>query len=234
MTKHWCTRIAIAVIVVITVCLIWRLPSPEGAAWVQAIGSVGAILFTGLTTQRQIASQAQQAKDVEGRAAKRFHDALRAIVDEAARQFLKLEPEMTAEDNDDFSYLSFMFAYKEQSFTDSINALETVRLVDLGSYELVEAIAGMKADMIKLRYAANEAINLNRNKEEQPDHQLKDYGQEVIGRLKHHYGKAATILGAELIQAATWMDDKAPAHSLLTHCRRECCGTLAAFISFSI
>jgi hypothetical protein len=106
-----------------------------------------------------------------------------------------------------FSYLSFMFAYEEQSFTDAINALESVRLVDLGSYELVEAIAGIKSGMIKLRHAATEAMNPNRNKEEQPDHQIRDYGETVIGRLKHHYGKAAKILGSEPIPSATWTDD---------------------------
>lgn len=176
------------------------------AAWVQAIGSIVAIFFAWWMTQRQIAAHAQQAKDSEGRAIKRAHDALRAVIDGAAKQFLNLEAVMDVGDSDDFGIYSFM-GYEEQSFTDAINALETVRLVDLGSYELVEAIAGMKAGMIKLRHAVSEAMNPNRNHDEEPDHQIKDYGETMIDRLKHHYGKAANILGGEPIQAHTWMDD---------------------------
>ncbi|MFC5519904.1 hypothetical protein [Polaromonas jejuensis] len=192
---------------VIVVVRYFDLTNSAWAAWVQAIGSILAIWGAVRLTQRQIDSQAAMALDAENRALKRSNDALLAVVDGAAKQFLKLEPEMAADEVDDFSYLSFMFSYEEQSFTDAINALESVRLVDLGSYELVEAIAGMKAGMIKLRHAATEAMNPNRNKEEQPDHQIMDYGETVIGRLKQHYGNAAKILGGEPILAATWMDE---------------------------
>lgn len=187
--------------------LLVDLTKSEWAAWVQAIGSIAAIAGAVWLTQRQIDAQAKIALDAENRELKRANDALLAVVDGAAKQFLKLEPEMDVAISDDFSYMSFMFDYEEQSFTDAINALESVRLVDLWSYELVEAITGMKAGMIKLRHAVTEARNRNRDKEVETDHQIRDYGDTVIGRLKHHYGKAATILGGEPIQAHTWMDD---------------------------
>ena len=191
----------------IAIGLLVDLTKSEWAAWVQAIGSIAAIAGAVWLTQRQIDAQAKNALDAENRELKRFQDALLAVVDGAAKQFLKLEPEMDVAISDDFSHMSFMFDYEEQSFTDAINALESVRLVDLGSYELVEAITGMKAGMIKLRHAVTEARNRNRDKEVETDHQIRDYGETVIGRLKHHYGKAAKILGGEPILAHTWMDD---------------------------
>lgn len=210
MPKHWIRDglLAIAFMAALFATgLHFDLTKSDWAAWVQAIGSVGAIFFAVWTTQRQIAAQAQQAKDAEGRAIKRANDALLAVVDGAAKQFLSLEPVMDVGNSDDFGIYSFMFHYEEQSFTNAINALETVRLIDLGSYELVEAVAGMKAGMVDLRHAVREAMNKARDREEEPDHLIRDYGETVIDRLKRHYGKAAKILGGEPILAHTWMDD---------------------------
>jgi len=209
MTKHWNWDGLVAILfiaVAIAAVLYFDLTNSAWAAWVQAIGSILAIWGAVRLTQRQIVAQANAALDAEERARKRGHNALRAVIDGAAKQFLNLTAVMDVGDSDDFGIFSFV-GYEEQSFTDAINALETVRLVDLGSYELVEAIAGMKAGMIKLRHAVSKAMDPNRNHEEEPDHQIKDYGETVIDRLKHHYGKAAKILGGEPIQAHTWMDD---------------------------
>lgn len=191
----------------IAIGLLVDLTKSEWAAWVQAIGSIAAIAGAVWLTQRQIDAQAKITRDAENRELKRFHDALLAVVDGAAKQFLKLEHVMDVAISDDFGTNSFMFDYEDQSFTDAINALETVRLVELGSYELVEAIAGMKAGMVDLRHAVRKAMNKARDREEEPDHLIRDYGETVIDRLKRHYGKAAKILGGEPILAHTWMDD---------------------------
>lgn len=208
MTKHWIWKglLAIAFIaVLIAIGLHFDLTNSDWAAWVQAIGSMLAIWGAVWLTQRQINAQAKMALDTENRALKRANDALRAVVDGAAKQFLKVEP--TMECDDDFDSLSFMFHYEEQSFTDVINALETVRLIDLGSYDLVEAIAGMKAGMISLRSTVQAAMNLDRDHNEEPDHWIKEHGVRLIGRLKGHYGKATAILGGKPILAHTWMED---------------------------
>ncbi|MGH8857686.1 MAG: hypothetical protein ACREXG_06620 [Polaromonas sp.] len=210
MPKHWIWNwlfVVAFVAVLITIGLLFDLNKSEWAAWVQAVGSIAAIVGAVWAARRQISAQVKIAQDAENLATKQFQDALRAVVDGAAKQFLKLEDEMKIEIFDDFSSMSFLFNYEEQSFTDAINALETVRLIDLGSYELVEAIAGMKAGMIKLRSTVRAAMNRERNRKEEPDHQIRDYGETLIGQLRRHYGKAANILGGEPILAWSWMDD---------------------------
>ena len=214
MPKNWIGNALLAIALTAPVAVMIAIgrhvglkDTSEWAAWVQAIGSIAAIFGAAWLTQRQIDAQAKIALDAETRELKRANDALLAVVDGAARQFLKLEPVMDVGSSEDFSHLNLLFHYREQSFTDAINALETVRLLDLGSYDLVEAVAGMKAGMIDLRHVVREAMNDARGREEQPDHQIKDYGESVIDRLKRHYGKAAEILGGKPILAHTWMDD---------------------------
>lgn len=206
MPKHWIRNGLLAIAVLAFLIMTgshFELTKSDWAAWVQAIGSIVAIGGAVWLTQRQIDAQAKVALD----ARKQANNALRAVVDGAAKQFLNLEPVMDVGNSDDFGLYSFMSAYEEQSFTDAINALETVRLIDLGSYELVEAIAGMKAGMVDLRHAVREAMNKARDREEEPDHLIRDYGETVIDRLKRHYEKASKILGGEPILAHTWMDD---------------------------
>jgi len=178
----------------------------ECASWVQAVGSIAAILFAWLITRRQIKAQASLAEEAEGRAVKRSYDAIRAVVDGAARQFLKLHPVMSEENSDDLSYLELLFHYEERSFDDAINALETVRLIELGSYELVEAIAGIKIGMVKLRHAVNRAMS-ERDPDVEPDHPIRAYGDEVIRQLNRHYHNDVGLLGGTPILHHTWADD---------------------------
>lgn len=184
-----------------------NLSGPEWAAWVQAVGSVAAIWAATWMANRQIRAHERLAWETERRATRQFYDALHAVVDGAARQFLKLEPVMREEDLDDFGNLELLFHYEEQSFTDALNALETVRLLDLRSYELAEAIAGMKTGMVKLQRAVREANSTTRNREEVPDHQIRGYGDTTISQLKRHYHKAVEILGGQPILTHTWQDD---------------------------
>jgi hypothetical protein len=193
-------------------CLLWIqwgplcMPRSEWASWVQAVGSIVAILGAWTLTRQQIDAQARLAEEAEKRATNRAYDAIRAVLDGAAKQFLKLQPVMSDENTDEFGDLELMFHYEDRSFDDAINALETVRLIELGSYELVEAIAGIKIGMVKLRHAVNVAKS-ERDPEEEPDHQIRAYGDDVIRQLNRHYHKAIGILGGDPILHHTWADD---------------------------
>jgi len=195
------------VVVLIAIGLLVDLSKSDWAAWVQAIGSILAICGAVWATQTQITSQTRLALDAEARSRQCSNDALRAVIDGAAQQFLKLVPVMNLQRDQDVEFLEMLFHYEDRTFNDAINSLETIKLIDLGSYDLVKAIAGIRVGMISLRNAVKQLMDPNRNHEEMPSHQIESYGEGVISRLKAHYLIAATLLGGTPIRSHSWTED---------------------------
>ncbi|HVK94494.1 MAG TPA: hypothetical protein VM571_07175 [Noviherbaspirillum sp.] len=166
------------------------------AAWVQAVGSIFAILVAIWVGHRQSEGARKQAHEMDMKAVSRRHDAIRAILDEAYAQCLRVAPEFAG--GLSFHTLSFMF-FNERSFDDAISTLEKIPLHELDSYELVSGISGLRDRMISIKQVVIRAKDVKRNREEEPDSQLSSVGEDICEEAGVKYRVALAVLGGDPI-----------------------------------
>lgn len=125
------------------------------ASWLQATGSIAAIVGAYWVAEHQARQQRRQALEMDLLSRKRSFEAFRAIVENGDKCLHEVEFIGGASPTAEF------VKYWEQAarrFNDAINALAAIPLHSLGSYEAVRAVVGMKDTLLAARDAVDSYV----------------------------------------------------------------------------
>ncbi|WP_124920697.1 hypothetical protein [Burkholderia sp. Bp9099] len=118
------------------------------ASWMQAIGSVAAIIGAYWVAERQGRAGRLLAMEMDKIAQRRQYEAYRAIVENGSKRACDLKELAVGAKADVFA---IYWQNTERVYGDAISALTEIPLHSLGSYKAVNAVVGMKDALIALR-----------------------------------------------------------------------------------
>ncbi|WP_158014524.1 hypothetical protein [Ralstonia solanacearum] len=182
----------------------WR--GDGAAAWVQAIGSLVAIIAAALLALHQSKAARSLAQQLEREKLRRRWSSVKAVVDALYQQCLDVAGEF--EGNDDFHSLSFILNYDEKSFSEAIRRVEDVPLFELDSATLVTAVTGFKDAVERLKKWIDEGRQRSRpnwsgpDEHEPDDWQVKQAGEGCMRTVSRCYVMVHSIAGGTLLTEA--------------------------------
>jgi hypothetical protein len=213
---HWLIVAVLASIaVLLCTCLFLAVSekgmgSAEAAGWVQAIGAVAAIFVAIAVAQHQTTEAIRHASEMDKLSVARRNQAVKGILDIAYGQCLKVKPEFEDDDHD-FDILSFILTYSERTFANAILSLEAISPLELGSYDVVIGIAGLKECMVDIQRMVTFARHTNRGTGDSedctPDYQVKDFARGKIEKAGEFYVMAVQNLGGQPITSVPKFND---------------------------
>lgn len=115
------------------------------AAWVQAIGSIAAIIGAFYIGKHQADVQKSVAEKARKDVLADRHSTVKSIADRAYQRCLNIKPDLEGEG--DFGNLVFFISYRENDFTNAIKLLDAAPHFELGSGKLVEGILVLRDAM---------------------------------------------------------------------------------------
>ncbi len=174
--------------------------SSDWASWVQAFGSIGAIVGSVFLTKQQIDAQHRSAVLLEHDSRLRRWQSVKALLDSLYQQCLDVE-EVFQRDGD-FGALDFIGNYYEKSFDDAIGRLNEIPLFELNSDKLVFSVIGMKDDAETLSTWIKEGSKRGPGfptEIEASDYWVKEVAKTSMISLKKHYLTAVSITGGHAV-----------------------------------
>ncbi|PRG73380.1 hypothetical protein [Burkholderia cenocepacia] len=118
-----------------------------GAAWVQAIGSIGAIFCAIWIGERSAKHQAELAEKSRERQLAERRSSLKAVLDEVYVRFKRIEPSLN--ESGAFSFSAFA-QVSEDHLERTLDLLGQVPIFDLDSGELTHAVLTIQAACMSL------------------------------------------------------------------------------------
>lgn len=119
--------------------------SADWASWVQAIGSIAAIIGAFYIGKHQADVQKSVAEKARKDVLADRHSTVKSIADRAYQRCLNIKPDLEGEGN--FGNLVFFISYRENDFADAIKLLDAAPHFELGSGKLVEGILVLRDAM---------------------------------------------------------------------------------------
>jgi hypothetical protein len=153
--KRIYAAILVAVIASLAGLIYWgiqlKFTRADWPAWVQAVGSIAAIIGAYWVSGIQIKADTVAAVEAEARAQRRQRGSILAIA-KAAIEVVDVLPK--AADHNLQGRLAVSILYDKRVFEGFINALEAVPIHELGSARAVTALLGLKNGLIAIQVAA--------------------------------------------------------------------------------
>jgi hypothetical protein len=136
-----------------------RKPYDPGlmASWMHAIGSIGAILGAYWMTERQNKIQLANAAEQQRIETERRYALVAALLEQAIRQTESVRSDFDVGPSPN----EFVFSYSQSDFSASIQRLQALNLVDIGSVELVKGVVAVIDAMGAIPKAINRARTSN-------------------------------------------------------------------------
>ena len=124
------------------------LDAGEWASWVQAVGSIAAILLAYFLGERQTSVALQAVREAERMSSARIYDQILALADSAE----KFTEKMSRIFHDGgFSYLDFSMQYDDAITESLLDSLKAVSAHELGSYNAILALATLRKALYDFR-----------------------------------------------------------------------------------
>lgn len=197
----------LAVVQMLSMSPLWN---EGGAAWVQAIGSIAAILAAIWVGDRAARKASDHAEKMHSLITEKRHSAMRAILDDADFQCRYAARDF--EGDGDFGNLSFIFSFNLRKFDAVLAAVEGIPLHELDSYHAAEGIAGLRNSMIRIKQTIQSVLDPSRPPSggDEPDDWVKDLGRNQCDEARAFYSLAVVALGGmPNTRVATDFDDAA-------------------------
>lgn len=137
------------------------LSAPDWAAWVGALGSIGAIVGAFLVGRMQSAAELRKDRILVREDIHRKNQAFLAIAAAAAKHALDIQTAFSGEGR--FSRLAVMLTYDKRIISDVIDALALIPLHELGSYSAVTALLSLKDSTIRTQEDIEKALEIPPN-----------------------------------------------------------------------
>lgn len=170
------------------------------ASWVQAVGSIAAILGALFVGRTQSEAQHTSALEIQRAALHRRWATVKALLDSLYQQCIDVEKDFDGDG--DFGNLSFVLRYDSTAFGEALDRLRSIPLFELDSDVLVTSIIGVSdsARSLNMWIAEGQQRALGESTElEASDAQVKDVARDQLARLKKHYAAAVMVAGGKPI-----------------------------------
>lgn len=143
----------------------YDLDKSEWASWVQAVGSIVALLFAFLLGERQAKATLEGVREANRIDARRRYDAIVALAESAEEYTSRIGAIFH---DGGFGYLELKIKYQESIMLDLIDALKSVSALDLGSYNAIFALASLRTAMVDFKGNVDRArADLEKHKNEE-------------------------------------------------------------------
>jgi hypothetical protein len=196
------------ILATIAICLaVWRiggafnLSKSDWASWVQAVGSILAIVGAFYIGKHQADVQMKVAEQARQHVLSDRYSTIKGIVDRAFQKCLNVEPDVIRNGKDGpFGNLAFTFSYREEEFSRAIRLLEEAPFYELGSDVLVAGIFELRDAMESVQRWVQMYIDNRfqpRGEVEPDDDMLRTILVKDIGRARTAYQKILTVTGGE-------------------------------------
>jgi hypothetical protein len=190
--QKWLQGYVFAVIVAATITVvqnIWCLSKADWAAWVQAIGTIAAILSAYLIGARQSKDARLQVEDGERRALRRKNDAYLAVAEVAYKRADSLRPAFSGLSGNE---LMLAFLFNESEFNTARLAMNAIPLYELGN---TDAILNFTAFKDAFGYISDIASKLQQTSMDADPHAADPLG--IFTREELRESSLRSIDGAE-------------------------------------
>lgn len=152
MKNTYVITVLLIVFTVVDLVLLGRyaeLSKSDWASWVQAIGSIGAIIVAFLVADASSRRARAQAHEMEQRQIDRKHQSICAILDDAVLQCQEVLYE--AELTDRLTKFSFLVTYDPIAFAAVLTSIQAIPLHELSGYNAVRGISALRNAMIAIQ-----------------------------------------------------------------------------------
>jgi hypothetical protein len=126
-----------------------ELSKSDWASWVQAVGSIGAIIVAFVVADASSRRARAQAHEMERRQIDRKHQSICAILDDAVLQCQEILCE--AELSGTLNQFSFLVTYDAVAFAAVLTSIQAIPLHELSGYSAVRGISALRNAMITLQ-----------------------------------------------------------------------------------
>ncbi|MBB1630289.1 hypothetical protein [Cupriavidus sp. UME77] len=171
------------------------------AAWVQAVGSVAAIVGAFAIANRQSRNQHESAMQLDREKLRRSWSSAKAILDALVQQCLEVAPAF--EGDGKFGNVAFAGKYEAESFQKALRRVDSIPLFELDSTELVTAVVGLQDEATYLVRWIDEGIKNSQSvlTDALSDAMVKEIAQGFLQRIKGHYAVVVDVTKDVPVQA---------------------------------
>lgn len=176
------------------------------ASWVQAVGSIAAIIGAFVVGRYQAEEQHKSATKVQDAALARRWLTVKALLDIVYQQCLDIEPSFDGES--DFGNLAFVMHYDAQSFSQALGRVQAIPLFELDSEVLVSSVVGVSDMAQSVKSWADEGCfraRGTRRSLDASDRAVKEAARHDLALLKSYYQAAVRVTGGTAISTARAM-----------------------------
>lgn len=175
----------------------YDLDKSEWAAWVQALGSVGAIFGSYLIGRWQSEREDEHAQRMALVAKREKWAAVKAVIDDIYRQCLDLAPHFEGPQAG-IDVEALALHYDRRKFTKSLERVESIPVFELNSDSLASPIIDFQREARRVGRWVDAACgerDANAGDEQIDAERVKHMAGQAVGRLRVAYGKFMEITG---------------------------------------
>lgn len=202
MKKAWLVLelgFAIAALLLVSLFCAYAWPDKEFglSGWVQAFGSIAAIIGAFYIGKHQADIQLAVASKARQDLLQDRHSTVKSVVDRAYQKCLNIEPEVQKEG--DLGNLAFVMTYHDADFSNAIQLLDAAPIFDLGSGQLVEGLLSLRAAMHSIQgwmdVHRKKVTNTLADDLSITDEDLREFLRRALYRAKAAYHQTIEITG---------------------------------------
>lgn len=172
------------------------------AAWVQAVGSVAAIVGAIWIGQWQIRETRELQQSLDRATLERRWSSVKAVVDSLYQQCVDVTP--VFDGDHDFGTLAFAFRFQAMEYERSVARLDAIPLFELDSAALVSAVIGLQRHAVSLQGWIEEGVLRQYGPgkvEEAGDALIKQLARDHLHFMREHYREVIEVTGGAPITA---------------------------------
>lgn len=180
------------------------IESSEAASWIQAIGTILAIVVAIELGQKQIIHTKKIEDDLAEAILKRKWLSVKAIADDLYQQCLDQESAFEFEE-EPFHNLSFVLTYKQQEFELAVDRIAKIPLFEMDSDILVREVISLQHYAVKIQELVKLAqliISSHRDVEDIQPFAVKHHAVDEFAALKTAYRRILEVTGGTAITEA--------------------------------
>lgn len=171
--------LAVGAVLLYMILMVPVLDSANSAAWVQAVGSIMAIVGAYLVGERQVQGALRSVREAQRLELSRKNASILGIAAEANRIGLAVAK---AFEGGGMNSIAVTLSYDERLADDVVNALAALPFHDLGSYEAVTSLFRLKNEMVKLQGAVADARQHRIKPVTEDQGRIAEYERNTKGR----------------------------------------------------
>ncbi|MFJ9451463.1 hypothetical protein [Herbaspirillum sp. NPDC101397] len=136
---------------VVLIHTFFNLSPSDWASWVQAVGSIAAVIGAIEVGRRQRVGDRETAIVAASLNAERLQSVVKAVIDDAYQQCLDVRHVFeVAEKENKFAYIELVTSYDTDSFQKSIDRVQAIPLFELHSEEIAKNVVSFQANILRL------------------------------------------------------------------------------------